>query len=79
MNQAKLVCIWESGECWAGQVAGEDDLLLYCQDGVLACSQVQHLVPWGGGQEDDLLLYCQDGVLACSQVPTTLSAGGGGG
>ena len=42
MNQAKLVCIWESGECWAGQVAGEDDLLLYCQDGVLACSQVQH-------------------------------------
>ena len=40
MNQAKLVCIWESGECWAGQVAGEDDLLLYCQDGVLACSQV---------------------------------------
>ncbi len=40
MTQAKLVCIWESGEGWAGRVAGEPDLLIYCSDGVLASSQV---------------------------------------
>jgi hypothetical protein len=40
MSQARLVCIWESGEGWAGHIAAEPDLLLYCQDGVLACSQV---------------------------------------
>ncbi len=40
MNETKLVCIWASGEGWAGNLAGNPDLLIYCSDGVLATTQV---------------------------------------